>query len=390
MDLESEFKKAWGNRPLQALDIGHQMFMAGAALSQPSPTVPFGYHTGHEWGNRQSEQVMKITRKAQPEHGFTHALYAAPQPTEPALDILRQRPARGAHERPRIPLVLRLAAGARCLGRIGSADRCHRRVACTPERKVMNSNLFELQQGAEQFRNGAKAMFDALLMRAANNWHARPEARAVCDAENKLIEEWAAEALEDVSPDDHTAWKSIGKAYAEGYERGRRETPTPQPSDAPQQGAAEPEQQYGYDTAFYELASLMGIGAQSTSPEIVWREQMFPRLQAAFAKTEPVGTLDVHRFRGHLENTSFDYTGSLPDGTYRLYATQQPQPAEQGEDFAQLREAAECVTAWNGYTFVHNDAALSTDMQHLADVIHAIDCRRNDAARAAQGQKDIK
>lgn len=35
---------------------------------------------------------------------------------------------------------------------------------------------------------------------------------------------------------------------------------------------------------------------------------------------EPVGVLSVSKFRGHLENYSFDYTGSLPDGTYRLYA----------------------------------------------------------------------
>ena len=34
---------------------------------------------------------------------------------------------------------------------------------------------------------------------------------------------------------------------------------------------------------------------------------------------EPVGSLTVSTFRGHLENTQFDYTGKLPDGTYSLY-----------------------------------------------------------------------
>ena len=35
----------------------------------------------------------------------------------------------------------------------------------------------------------------------------------------------------------------------------------------------------GYASAFYELASLMGIPAQPISPERVWREQMLPKLQ---------------------------------------------------------------------------------------------------------------
>lgn len=34
---------------------------------------------------------------------------------------------------------------------------------------------------------------------------------------------------------------------------------------------------------------------------------------------EPVASLYVSRFRGHLENTQFEYLGDLPDGTYKLY-----------------------------------------------------------------------
>lgn len=34
---------------------------------------------------------------------------------------------------------------------------------------------------------------------------------------------------------------------------------------------------------------------------------------------EPVGTLNIRKFRGHLENRELDYWGSLPDGTYQLY-----------------------------------------------------------------------
>ncbi len=34
-----------------------------------------------------------------------------------------------------------------------------------------------------------------------------------------------------------------------------------------------------------------------------------------------IGTLTIAKFRGHLENTQFDYTGSLPDGSYQVYAS---------------------------------------------------------------------
>jgi len=41
---------------------------------------------------------------------------------------------------------------------------------------------------------------------------------------------------------------------------------------------------------------------------------------------EPVGTLNISRYKGHLVNHDFDYFGELPDGTYSVYtAAAQPQ-----------------------------------------------------------------
>jgi hypothetical protein len=38
-------------------------------------------------------------------------------------------------------------------------------------------------------------------------------------------------------------------------------------------------------------------------------------------KQEPVGTLNISRYKGHLVNHDFDYFGELPDGTYSVYTT---------------------------------------------------------------------
>ena len=70
------------------------------------------------------------------------------------------------------------------------------------------------------FRAGARAMFDALLYRVANNWH--PRCQEECDRDNAWATEWAADALEEVSPEDCAAWKAIHEARSEGYEAGKR------------------------------------------------------------------------------------------------------------------------------------------------------------------------
>lgn len=70
------------------------------------------------------------------------------------------------------------------------------------------------------FRAGARAMFDALMYRVANHWH--PAHQEDCDRDNAWVTEWAADALEEVSPDDCVEWKSIHQARREGYEAGKR------------------------------------------------------------------------------------------------------------------------------------------------------------------------
>jgi hypothetical protein len=45
---------------------------------------------------------------------------------------------------------------------------------------------------------------------------------------------------------------------------------------------------------------------------------------------EPVGTLNISRYKGHLVNHDFDYFGELPDGTYSVYTTP-PLPVQEPE-----------------------------------------------------------
>ena len=42
-------------------------------------------------------------------------------------------------------------------------------------------------------------------------------------------------------------------------------------------------------------------------------------VQPAQPAQEPVGTLNISRYKGHLVNHDFDYFGELPDGTYSVY-----------------------------------------------------------------------
>lgn len=53
-----------------------------ALASAPVAGEAIGYSTGIQWRPRQSEQSIKLTRNPQPEYGFIHALYAAPQASE--------------------------------------------------------------------------------------------------------------------------------------------------------------------------------------------------------------------------------------------------------------------------------------------------------------------
>lgn len=71
---------------------------------------------------------------------------------------------------------------------------------------------------SSEFQRGARAMFDCLMNRAANNFHADPVIQAACEKENATVEEWVADALDTVDPASYREWKSIEAAY----ERGRK------------------------------------------------------------------------------------------------------------------------------------------------------------------------
>ena len=64
----------------------------GVPLSQwgQQEPVAFGKANAFAWEDKQSERVVKLTRKAQPEHGFTEPLYTRPQAREPLTDTNRQ------------------------------------------------------------------------------------------------------------------------------------------------------------------------------------------------------------------------------------------------------------------------------------------------------------
>jgi len=76
----------------------------------------------------------------------------------------------------------------------------------------------DLNRELEAFKRGARAMFDALAMRAANNWHASEEISRMCDKENALVMDWAEDALEEVDPEDCATWRELSKLSAENWE----------------------------------------------------------------------------------------------------------------------------------------------------------------------------
>lgn len=67
----------------------------------------------------------------------------------------------------------------------------------------------------EEFRRGAKAMFDYVLYATANNWHGNPELNKKCDAENDFTNKLIVNALAEVSPEDELKWKNIVKLQQE-------------------------------------------------------------------------------------------------------------------------------------------------------------------------------
>lgn len=54
------------------------------------------------------------------------------------------------------------------------------------------------------FDDGVQALAGHMRMRAANNWHGRPAADAMCKQENALIEEWLRDALAEIAEERST------------------------------------------------------------------------------------------------------------------------------------------------------------------------------------------
>lgn len=65
-------------------------------------------------------------------------------------------------------------------------------------------------------------MFDALLFRAANNWHANQEINKACTKDNSIVTSWAVDALKEVSPEDYETWLSIELAFERGFAAGKQ------------------------------------------------------------------------------------------------------------------------------------------------------------------------
>ncbi|CAA2107732.1 hypothetical protein [Variovorax paradoxus] len=86
-----------------------------------------------------------------------------------------------------------------------------------------------------------------------------------------------------------------------------------------------------------------------TFARVAWNRRVAALPSQPATVVQPVGTLTVSKFRGHLENTAFDYTGSLPDGTYSLYAHPSA-PAESGWQWVPVEPTDDMeVAAENDY-----------------------------------------
>ena len=95
---------------------------------------------------------------------------------------------------------------------------------------VLNSGCESCNHKTEHdavFRAGARAMFDSLACRAANNYSGNPEANAQLQEESALVMSWAEDALLEVDPDDYEEWKSLDQMYQDGKEAGIRESRIP-------------------------------------------------------------------------------------------------------------------------------------------------------------------
>jgi hypothetical protein len=55
-------------------------------------------------------------------------------------------------------------------------------------------------------------------------------------------------------------------------------------------------------------------------------QELYTAPLPAQPEQEPVGTLNISRYKGHLVNHDFDYFGELPDGAYSVYTAPPQRP----------------------------------------------------------------
>jgi hypothetical protein len=60
-------------------------------------------------------------------------------------------------------------------------------------------------------------------------------------------------------------------------------------------------------------------GFNSKRDAAAYKDALFEKFEVEQPAQEPVGTLNISRYKGHLVNHDFDYFGELPDGTYSVY-----------------------------------------------------------------------
>ena len=84
----------------------------------------------------------------------------------------------------------------------------------------------ETKPASDDFKAGAKAMFDYFQFRIANHYHGNPKVDAICQKENQVLSEWILDALEEVNPEDAATWRSLDSMYAEGFNAGKKSVTT--------------------------------------------------------------------------------------------------------------------------------------------------------------------
>lgn len=60
-----------------------------------------------------------------------------------------------------------------------------------------------------EFKRGVKTFFDYLIFRTANHYHGNSKMQEYCDADNKVITDWAEDALESITPEAYATWVEI-------------------------------------------------------------------------------------------------------------------------------------------------------------------------------------